>query len=107
MSERSPQRWEAHSVAFADRQGRRHRRSMEHADVVLKATGLTVAYARRTVLEGVTIECRKGEFWFFIGPNGSGKTTLIRAMLGILRPQAGQLWLHPRDRKSTRLNSSH
>ncbi len=67
---------------------------MEHADVVLKATGLTVGYARRTVLERVTVECRTGEFWFFIGPNGSGKTTLIRVMLGILRPQAGELWLH-------------
>ncbi len=68
---------------------------MENTDVILKATGLTVGYARRTVIESVTLECRKGEFWFFIGPNGSGKTTLIRAMLGILRPQAGQLWLHP------------
>lgn len=68
---------------------------MEHAEVILKATGLTVGYARRTVLEHVTLECRKGEFWFFIGPNGSGKTTLIRAMLGIVRPQAGELWFHP------------
>src|SRR5574337_965704 len=68
---------------------------MENTDIILKTTGLTVGYARRSVLEGVTLECRKGEFWFFIGPNGSGKTTLIRAMLGILRPRAGQLWLHP------------
>jgi ABC-type cobalamin/Fe3+-siderophores transport system ATPase subunit len=68
---------------------------MENTDVILKATGLTVGYARRTVLDNVTVECRKGEFWFFIGPNGSGKTTLIRAILGILRPWGGQLWLHP------------
>lgn len=68
---------------------------MENTDVILKATGLTVGYARRTILESVTIECRKGEFWFFIGPNGSGKTTLIRAILGILRPWGGQLWLQP------------
>lgn len=68
---------------------------MENADIVLKATGLTLGYGGRTVLEGVTIECRKGEFWFFIGPNGSGKTTLIRAILGILRPLGGQLWLQP------------
>ncbi|MCZ7624906.1 MAG: ATP-binding cassette domain-containing protein [Candidatus Methylomirabilis sp.] len=67
---------------------------MEQDDVVLKATGLTVGYARRTVLDRVTVECRKGEFWFFIGPNGSGKTTLIRAILGIVRPWDGQLWLH-------------
>lgn len=68
---------------------------MEYGDIVLKVTELTVGYTRRTVLEHVTVECRKGEFWFFIGPNGSGKTTLIRAILGILRHQTGQLWLHP------------
>lgn len=68
---------------------------MQNTDIVLKTTGLSVGYARRTVLEGVTIECRKGERWFFIGPNGSGKTTLIRTILGILRPQTGGLWLHP------------
>lgn len=68
---------------------------MQQADVILRATALTVGYAGRTVLDRVTVECRKGEFWFFIGPNGSGKTTLIRTMLGILRPLGGQLWLHP------------
>lgn len=68
---------------------------MQQADVIVRATALTVGYAGRTVLDSVTVECRKGEFWFFIGPNGSGKTTLIRTMLGILRPLGGQLWLHP------------
>ena len=68
---------------------------MRNTDVVLKATALTVGYAGRTVLDRVTVECRKGEFWFFIGPNGSGKTTMIRAILGILRPWDGELWLHP------------
>lgn len=69
--------------------------NMQNTDIVLKTTELTVGYARRTVLERVTFELQKGERWFFIGPNGSGKTTLIRAILGILRPQAGELWLHP------------
>lgn len=69
--------------------------TMQNSDVILKATELTVGYAGRTVLDRVAVECRKGEFWFFIGPNGSGKTTLIRAILGILRPWGGQLWLHP------------
>lgn len=69
--------------------------NMQNTDIVLQTTELTVGYARRTVLERVTFELRKGERWFFIGPNGSGKTTLIRAILGILRPQAGELWLHP------------
>lgn len=68
---------------------------MRHSDVVLKTTGLTLAYGGRVVLEDVNLEVRNGEFCFFLGPNGSGKTTLIRAILGMLRPRAGRLSLHP------------
>ena len=68
---------------------------MEQNNLVLKATGLTLAYGRRIVLEDVNLEVRSGQFCFFLGPNGSGKTTLIRAILGVLPSRAGTLWLHP------------
>ncbi|MGH7409836.1 MAG: metal ABC transporter ATP-binding protein, partial [Candidatus Methylomirabilis sp.] len=68
---------------------------MENTDVVIKTTQLALAYDRRIVLENINFELRQGEFCFFLGPNGSGKTTLIRAILGVLRPQAGRLWLNP------------
>ncbi len=67
---------------------------MENTEVIVKTTRLSLAYGRRIVLENIDFELRQGEFCFFLGPNGSGKTTLIRAILGILRPQAGRLWLH-------------
>jgi ABC-type Mn2+/Zn2+ transport system ATPase subunit len=41
----------------------------------------------------VNLEIHPGEFWFFLGQNGSGKTTLMRAVLGLIEPQAGQLQL--------------
>ncbi|MDZ4339741.1 MAG: ABC transporter ATP-binding protein [candidate division NC10 bacterium] len=56
---------------------------------------MTLAYGQRTVLEDVTMEVRRGEIWFFVGPNGSGKTTLLRAILGLLEPRAGELSLDP------------
>lgn len=68
---------------------------MGNTDAVLKTTGLSLAYGRRVILEDVNLEVRHGQFCFFLGPNGSGKTTLIRAILGILRPRSGRLWLHP------------
>jgi ABC-type Mn2+/Zn2+ transport system ATPase subunit len=67
---------------------------MQHQDVMLKASGLTLAYGRRTILTDIALEIRRGEFWFCLGPNGEGKTTLLRAILGDLQPQHGQLWLH-------------
>jgi ABC-type Mn2+/Zn2+ transport system ATPase subunit len=63
-------------------------------DALLKTTALTMGYGRRIVLREVNIEVRSGEFWFLLGPNGEGKTTFLRTMLGLIRPLAGQFWLH-------------
>ena len=68
---------------------------MESADIVLRTTGLSLGYGQQTVLHDINLEVRSGEFWFFLGQNGGGKTTLLRALLGLLRPQTGQLWVHP------------
>jgi ABC-type cobalamin/Fe3+-siderophores transport system ATPase subunit len=68
---------------------------MADHEVIVKTTGLRLGYGQRVVLAQVNIEIRAGEFWFFLGPNGEGKTTLLRAILGMIRPQAGQLWVHP------------
>jgi ABC-type Mn2+/Zn2+ transport system ATPase subunit len=64
-------------------------------EVIVKTAGLRLGYGRRVVLAQVSVEIRAGEFWFFLGPNGEGKTTLLRAILGMILPQAGQLWVHP------------
>jgi ABC-type Mn2+/Zn2+ transport system ATPase subunit len=66
----------------------------EH-EVIVRTAGLRLGYGQRVVLTQVDFQLRQGEFWFFIGPNGEGKTTLVRAILGLVRPQAGQLWVHP------------
>jgi ABC-type Mn2+/Zn2+ transport system ATPase subunit len=64
-------------------------------EVIVKTTGLRLGYGQRVVLAHVDWQMRAGEFWFFLGPNGEGKTTLLRAILGMVRPQAGELWVHP------------
>jgi ABC-type Mn2+/Zn2+ transport system ATPase subunit len=64
-------------------------------DAILKANGLALGYGRRVILNDVTLAIRPGEFWFLLGPNGEGKTTFLRTVLGLIRPLAGQLWLHP------------
>jgi ABC-type Mn2+/Zn2+ transport system ATPase subunit len=67
----------------------------EDHEVIVRAAGLSLGYGQRVVLAHVDLQIRPGEFWFFLGPNGEGKTTLLRAILGMIRPQAGQLWVHP------------
>ena len=45
----------------------------------------------RIVLADVTLAIRAGEFIGVFGPNGAGKTTLLHAILGLLRPVAGDV----------------
>jgi ABC-type Mn2+/Zn2+ transport system ATPase subunit len=64
------------------------------AEALIRARGLALGYGGRNVVADVELEVRAGEVWFLLGPNGSGKTTLLRAVLGLLAPAAGELWLH-------------
>jgi ATP-binding cassette subfamily F protein 3 len=50
-------------------------------------------YGEQTVLSGATLELRLGTRWALIGRNGSGKTTLLRLLLGLERPDAGQVFV--------------
>jgi zinc transport system ATP-binding protein len=49
----------------------------------------------RAILTGVDLAVHVGEIVTLIGPNGAGKTTLIRVLLGLSRPDRGEVWLRP------------
>lgn len=51
----------------------------------------------RPVVDGVSLRLGRGEVLAVLGPNGAGKTTLLHTLLGILKPQSGQIWLEGRD----------
>lgn len=68
---------------------------MDSTQLVLHTQALSLGYGQKTVLQGVNLSVRAGEFWCFLGQNGVGKTTLLRAFLGLLLPQAGRLEFHP------------
>jgi len=61
------------------------------AQGIIRFQDVTLGYGRRAVLEGLSFEIRRGEFLGIIGPNGAGKTTVLRAILGLLRPLAGEV----------------
>lgn len=50
-------------------------------------------YKRRTAVDGVSFSVGRGEVMGLLGPNGAGKTTVIKMLLGLVRPDAGEVLL--------------
>ena len=51
------------------------------------------AYDSRPVLADVSLEIPAGSFVTLLGPSGSGKTTVADLLIGLLRPQKGDIWI--------------
>lgn len=64
--------------------------------MLYEATGLSVSYGDRRVLDGVDFTARAGQITAIVGPNGSGKTTLLRAISGET-PHSGRVRINGRD----------
>jgi ABC-2 type transport system ATP-binding protein len=50
-------------------------------------------YRRQTAVDGVSFTVGRGEVMGLLGPNGAGKTTVIKMLLGLVRPDAGEVLL--------------
>jgi branched-chain amino acid transport system ATP-binding protein len=55
--------------------------------------GVDAGYGAVRVLHGVSIEVRDGETVALLGTNGNGKSTLIKCIMGMVRPEAGEIYL--------------
>jgi zinc/manganese transport system ATP-binding protein len=64
---------------------------MSNNQPVIVAHDVSLAYSRAPIMTQVTMEIFQGEFICILGPNGSGKSTFLRALLGLVKPIAGQL----------------
>lgn len=70
------------------------------AGVAVRAEGLRKAFGTVAALDGLDLAVPSGQIYGLLGPNGSGKTTLIRAVAGLIRPDAGTVTVlgrTPRD----------
>jgi lipopolysaccharide export system ATP-binding protein len=65
--------------------------------MVLRAENLIKTYKERTVVNNVSLEVRQGEVVGLLGPNGAGKTTTFYMVVGLIRPQSGEVMLDDKN----------
>jgi branched-chain amino acid transport system ATP-binding protein len=58
---------------------------------LLSAEGLRAGYGTSIVLHDISFSVKPGQVLALLGPNGAGKTTTLRALSGVLQPQAGRI----------------
>ncbi|MGM0532864.1 MAG: cell division ATP-binding protein FtsE [Campylobacterota bacterium] len=58
---------------------------------VVKISDIALSYGHDTIIEGVELSIKKGEFVFVTGPSGSGKSTFLKALYGAMSPDRGVL----------------
>ncbi|MBN1201542.1 MAG: ABC transporter ATP-binding protein [Anaerolineae bacterium] len=60
----------------------------------MRTEQLTKRFGDLVAVDGLTLDVYEGEVFGFLGPNGAGKTTSINMICGLLKPDAGQVFVH-------------
>ena len=72
---------------------------------MLKVRDLVVAYGGIEALKGISVDVPDGKIVTLIGANGAGKSTLLRTIMGLVKPQSGEIEYNEESIKG--LNSQH
>lgn len=67
-----------------------------HREKIIELKNVFFSYGKEWVLEDINISINKGDCIAVFGPNGGGKTTLLKILLGLLKPQKGEVVYYKR-----------
>ncbi len=70
---------------------------MSEMELLLDARNLVKAYHGKRVVNGVSMKAHRGEVVGLLGPNGAGKTTSFYMMMGLIRPDEGEVFFENED----------
>jgi phospholipid/cholesterol/gamma-HCH transport system ATP-binding protein len=62
-------------------------------DAIISIQGVTKRFGSHTVLQDITFDVPRGKTSSVLGPSGTGKSVLLKCIIGLLRPEAGQVYI--------------
>jgi phospholipid/cholesterol/gamma-HCH transport system ATP-binding protein len=71
--------------------------ALTHPKPLVRLVGVEKRLRQQKVLKGVDLEIREGERLVVIGRSGGGKSVLLKHILGLMQPDAGQVWFRDKD----------
>lgn len=63
------------------------------ADVAIRIVGLTKSFGPQTIFQDVSMDIPKGQVSIVLGPSGTGKSVFLKHLVGLLRPDRGEVWV--------------
>ena len=60
---------------------------------MIRIEHLFKSFNGQTVLDDISLEIQKGEILVILGESGAGKSVLLKHMIGLLKPDSGQIWI--------------
>ena len=62
-------------------------------EAIISLRGVTKSFGSHTVLEDISFDVPKGKISAILGPSGTGKSVLLKNIIGLLRPEEGEIWV--------------
>ena len=62
-------------------------------DAAISLRGVTKSFGSHTVLQDISFDIPRGKISAVMGPSGTGKSVLLKNVIGLLRPDAGEIWV--------------
>ena len=64
---------------------------------VASLKNITLSFGERKILDKINIDIYPGEILGLLGPNGVGKSTLFNLLIGLLKPNSGQIFINSKN----------
>lgn len=69
----------------------------QHENVAIELRGIWKSFGKQTVLKGINLEVMEGKTTVIIGTSGGGKSLILKHMLGLVRPDRGNVLVFGKD----------